>query len=90
MDCLLAPKAIERLENHKVKWPVPKIFRMTKNNLRLENAANSELISEALRLLGSISSNDLMALEVIWQPEGEGETLRKEELIIQYPNLKHL
>ena len=66
------------------------ILVATKNNLRLENAANSELISEALRLLGSISSNDLMALEVIWQPEGEGETLREEELIIQYPNLKHL
>ena len=62
----------------------------TKKDLRLSNSVNNELITEALRLLGSISSNALIALEVIWQPEGEGETLRKEELITQYPNLKHL
>ena len=66
------------------------ILVATKSNLRLKNSANSELITEALRLLGSISSNELIALEVIWQPEGAGETLREEELITQYPNLKHL
>ena len=66
------------------------ILVATKKDLRLNNSANNEQITEALRLLGSISSNDLIALEVIWQPDGEGETLREEELIIQYPNLKHL
>ncbi len=62
----------------------------TKKDLKLNNSANNEQIAEALRLLGSISSNDLIAIEIIWQPDGEGETLREEELITQYPNLKHL
>jgi uncharacterized membrane protein len=66
------------------------ILVASKKDLRLSSSANNEQITEALRLLGSISSNDLIALEVIWQPDGEGETLREEELIIQYPNLKHL
>ena len=66
------------------------ILVATKKDLRLNNSANNELITEALSLLGAISSDDLIALEVIWQPEGEGETLREEELITQYPNLKHL
>ena len=66
------------------------ILVATKKDLKLNNSANSKLITEALRILGSISSNHLIALEVIWQPEGEGEALREEELITQYPNLKHL
>ena len=66
------------------------ILLAIKKDLRLNNSANNEIITEALRLLGSISSNDLIALEVIWQPDGKGETLSEEELIIQYPNLKHL
>ena len=56
------------------------ILVATKKDLRLQNSANNEVITEALRILGSISSNDLIALEVIWQPDGEGETLREEEL----------
>ena len=66
------------------------ILVASKKDLRLINSATNEQITEALRLLGSISSSDLIALEVIWQPDGEGETLREEELITQYPNLKHL
>ena len=66
------------------------ILVATKKDLKANNSANNEDITEALRLLGSISSNDLIALEVIWQPEGKGETLSEEELITQYPNLKHL
>ena len=66
------------------------ILVATKKDLGINNSSNNELITEALRLLGSISSKDLIALEIIWQPEGEGETLREEELITQYPNLKHL
>ena len=43
-----------------------------------------------LRNLGSISSTDLIALEVIWQPDGQGEVLSAEELVTAYPNLQHL
>ena len=50
----------------------------------------SEELKTSLRILGSISSNDLMALEVIWQPDGRGEVLTAEELVTAYPNLKHL
>jgi uncharacterized membrane protein len=37
-----------------------------------------------------VSSTELVALEVIWQPEGAGEVLSTEELLTAYPNLQHL
>jgi len=50
----------------------------------------NEGLRESLRILGSTSSTDLMALEVIWQPDGAGDVLSAEELVTAYPNLQHL
>jgi uncharacterized membrane protein len=33
---------------------------------------------------------DLLALEVIWQPEGVGEVLTADQLLGAYPELQHL
>lgn len=56
----------------------------------LNESLSSDQLRESLQKLGSISSTDLMALEVIWQPEGIGEVLSAEDLVTAYPNLKHL
>ncbi len=66
------------------------IIIASKKDFNLNQFTDNEQITETLRILGSISSSDLIALEVIWQPEGKGDVLSEEELIIQYPNLKHL
>ena len=57
---------------------------------QLKGASTGEELRQSLRILGSTSSSDLMALEVIWQPEGRGDVLSAEELITAYPNLQHL
>ncbi len=59
-----------------------------KSNINTVN--NSDELKESLRIIGSISSSELLALEVIWQPDGEGDVLSAEELVTAYPNLKHL
>ena len=56
----------------------------------LKPVSGSEELREALRVLGSVPSDQLLALEVIWQPEGAGEVLSADELITAYPNLSHL
>jgi len=62
----------------------------SRSRLTLKPLKADEDLREALRLLGSVSSSDLLALEVIWQPEGAGEVLSTEELLTAYPNLQHL
>ena len=59
-------------------------------NARLQGANTGEDLRQTLRILGSTASSELMALEVIWQPEGRGDVLSAEELITAYPNLQHL
>jgi uncharacterized membrane protein len=62
----------------------------SRSRLTLKALKADEDLRESLRLLGSVSSTDLLALEVIWQPEGAGEVLSTEELLTAYPNLQHL
>ena len=59
-------------------------------NARLQGANTGEDLRQTLRILGSTASSELLALEVIWQPEGRGDVLSAEDLITAYPNLQHL
>jgi uncharacterized membrane protein len=62
----------------------------SRGRVPLKPVSGSEELREALRILGSVPSDQLLALEVIWQPEGAGEVLSTDELITAYPDLKHL
>ena len=62
----------------------------SRGRVPLKPVSGSEEVREALRILGSVPSDQLLALEVIWQPEGAGEVLSTDELITAYPDLKHL
>jgi uncharacterized membrane protein len=62
----------------------------SRSRIALKPVNGSEELREALRVIGSVPSDQLLALEVIWQPEGVGEVLTADELITVYPDLKHL
>ena len=62
----------------------------SRQGVNLKKADTSEQLRETLRILGSTASSDLMALEVIWQPDGSGDVLSADELVTAYPNLQHL
>ena len=62
----------------------------SRRRLKLPAAESGEQLRQALQQLGAIGSEELLALEVIWQPEGLGEVLSTEELLTAYPNLQHL
>ncbi|MEB3361299.1 MAG: DUF1517 domain-containing protein [Synechococcaceae cyanobacterium] len=62
----------------------------SRRRLQLTAASTADQLRDSLQRLGSVAADDLLALEVIWQPEGEGESLSAAELVTQYPDLQHL
>ena len=62
----------------------------SRNRLPLPGAGTADALRDSLQRLGAVGAEELLALEVIWQPEGAGEVLSSEELITAYPDLQHL
>lgn len=62
----------------------------TRQRLTLKGAGSADQLRGSLQALGGLSSSDLLALEVIWQPDGAGEALSTEDLLTSYPDLQHL
>ena len=62
----------------------------TRQRLALKGAGSAEQLRGSLQALGGLASSELLALEVIWQPDGAGEALSTEDLLTTYPDLQHL
>jgi uncharacterized membrane protein len=60
----------------------------SQGSLQLPKIDSSEDLRKALTTLGAVSSNSLLALEVLWAPQVEGETLSAEEVVAEYPELR--
>lgn len=55
---VLSPKAVERLESYSPKWPMPKIFRMTKKDKDGNKVLNAEIFEGA-----TINTPSMLAVE---------------------------
>ncbi|MBE9062670.1 DUF1517 domain-containing protein [cf. Phormidesmis sp. LEGE 11477] len=53
-----------------------------------KNTTSTDDVRQAINRIGAISSEQLMAVEVLWTPQVSGETLSTDELIAEYPNLQ--
>jgi len=66
------------------------ILVASRSRMQIKSVDSAEQLRDALGVLGAVPASDLLALEVIWQPDAEGDVLSAEELITAYPQLKHL
>ncbi|KAK3173998.1 hypothetical protein Dsin_032779 [Dipteronia sinensis] len=57
---------------------------------KLPSINGSGELKEALQKLGSIPSSKIMAVEVLWTPQNENDTLSERELLEDYPLLRPL
>lgn len=60
----------------------------TQGKLQLPTINTAEDLRRSLSQLGSVSSDQLLALEVLWTPQAEGDVLTRDDLLTHYPNLK--
>lgn len=60
----------------------------TEGKLDLPMINSSDDLRQALRQIGGISSDRLLAVEILWTPQAEGDTLTSDDLMAEYPDLK--
>lgn len=60
----------------------------TQGKLDLPTINSAEDLRRSLNQLGSVSSDQLLALEVLWTPQADGDVLTRDDLLAEYPNLK--
>ncbi len=66
------------------------ILVAAQGKLDLGQIQTAEDLRSALNQLGSVSADQMLALEVLWTPQASGDTLTSDDLIEAYPNLKVL
>ena len=57
-------------------------------NLNLPDINGSDDLRQALQQVGSLGSDRLLAVEILWTPQAEGDTLSSDDILAYYPNLK--
>lgn len=57
-------------------------------NLDLPKINGTDDMRQALQQIGSLGSDRLLAIEILWTPQADGDTLTSEDILAYYPNLK--
>ncbi|XP_010414896.1 PREDICTED: uncharacterized protein LOC104700972 [Camelina sativa] len=79
---------IHRASGLNNEYIVVTILVATEGTLKLETIKGSGDLKEALHKLGSIPSNKILAVEVLWTPQNDKDVLSERELLEDYPLLR--
>ncbi|MEO1592257.1 MAG: DUF1517 domain-containing protein [Cyanobacteria bacterium J06632_22] len=70
------------------EYIVATVLVAAQGQLKFSKIHSEQDVRQALSQVGAVSSDRLMAVEVLWTPQASGETLTADELVAEYPNLK--
>lgn len=70
------------------EYIVVTLLAATLGKTEIPNINNSEDLRQALGKFGSIPSDNLLAFEILWTPQAEGDTLTSDDLLAEYSDLK--
>ncbi|XP_027930295.1 uncharacterized protein LOC114186558 [Vigna unguiculata] len=80
----------QRANGFSNEYIVITILAAAEGEHKLPTVNGSGNLKEALQKLASIPSNKLLAVEVLWTPQNENDTLSERELLEDYPLLRPL
>ena len=75
------------LENP-AEYIVVTLLVATQGKLELPKINSDQDLRRAISQIGAVSSDRLLAMEVLWTPQAEGDTLSAEDVLVEYPDLK--
>lgn len=64
------------------------LLAATLGKFELPAVNSADDLRQALRQIGSLPAEQLLAIEVLWTPQAEGDTLTSDDLFAEYPDLK--
>lgn len=69
------------------QYIVASVIVATQGKLSLPKVSSTQDVKQVLSTLGAVSSDRLLAVEILWTPQASGETLTSDEMIAEYPEL---
>ncbi|CAI5477272.1 unnamed protein product [Closterium sp. Yama58-4] len=72
------------------EYIVVTVLAATEGTLRLPGIKSASDLREALTRLGSIPADELQAVEVLWTPQDDEDTLTERDMLLDYPRLRPL
>lgn len=80
--------AIQIQEEDSGEYIIATVIVGVTGELKLPRINGSDDLRQALQQVGSVGSDRLLAVEILWTPQAEGDTLSSDDILAYYPNLK--
>lgn len=78
----------ELAANDPGEYIVVTLIAATLGQVKLPPINSTTDLRQALSVLGGLSSDRLLAIEILWTPQASGDTLSSDDVLVGYPNLK--
>ena len=72
------------------EYIVATVLVASTSKLDMPSINSDQDLRKAISQIGSVGSEDMVAVEILWSPQAEGITMSSDELIAEYPDLKRL
>lgn len=64
------------------------LLAATLGKLEIPEVNSADDLRQVLRRIGGIPGDQLLAIEVLWTPQAQGDTLTSDDILAEYPDLK--